>query len=77
VAVGADDAADDVADRHAIAHLGQGGVVVLPEDFERRVLESARFAGIAAMAFGRSLGLAGRCSRRAASRWAHQKWNRA
>ena len=42
MAVGADHAGDDVADPHAIAHLGDGRRVVLPEDLERAVLEFRR-----------------------------------
>src|SRR5262249_60256424 len=39
MAIGAHDAGDDVADRHAIAHLRSRGVVVLAEHLERAVLE--------------------------------------
>jgi hypothetical protein len=39
MAIGADDAGDDVADRHAIAHLRNRRVVVLAEYLERAVLE--------------------------------------
>jgi len=39
MAIGADDAGDDVADRHAIAHLRNRRVVVLAEHLERAVLE--------------------------------------
>ena len=39
VAVGADHAGHDVADRHAIAHLSDSGFVVLAEDFERAILK--------------------------------------
>ena len=37
--IGAHDASDDVADRHAIAHLRNRRVVVLAEHLERAVLE--------------------------------------
>src|SRR5262249_34992273 len=39
MAIGADDAGDDVVDRHAIAHLRNRRVVVLAEHLERAVLE--------------------------------------
>src|SRR5262245_42776721 len=39
MAIGADDAGDDVADRHAIAHLRNRRVVVFAEHLERPVLE--------------------------------------
>ena len=39
MAIGADHAGDDVADRHAIAHLRNRRVVVLAEHLERAVLE--------------------------------------
>jgi len=39
MAIGTDDAGDDVADRHAIAHLRNRRVVVLAEHLERPVLE--------------------------------------
>src|SRR5262249_31270647 len=39
MAIGAHDAGDDVADRHAIAHLRNRRVVVLAEHLERAVLE--------------------------------------
>jgi hypothetical protein len=39
MAIGADDAGDDVADRHAITHLRNRRVVVLAEQLERAVLE--------------------------------------
>src|SRR5262249_54413138 len=41
MAIGAHDAGDDVADRHAITHLRNRGVVVLAEHLERAVLELA------------------------------------
>jgi hypothetical protein len=39
VTVGADDAGDDVADRHAVTHLCDGCVLVPAEHLQRRVLE--------------------------------------
>src|SRR5262249_48088904 len=39
MAIGADDAGDDVANRHAIAHLRNRRLVVLAEHLERAVLE--------------------------------------
>ena len=38
MAVGADHAGDDVADRHAVAHLRDRGIVVLAEHLQRAVL---------------------------------------
>src|SRR5262249_6232653 len=40
MAVGADHAGHDIADRHAILHLGNGGRIMLAKNLERRVLEA-------------------------------------
>jgi len=40
--VGADCTGDDVADAHAVPHLRDGGLIVLSEDLQRRLLEFRR-----------------------------------
>src|SRR5262249_37416682 len=72
MAIGAHDASDDVADRHAIAHLRNRRVVVLAEHLERAVLELGASGFSAAIAFAASAASRAKCSLRAASRNVHQ-----
>ena len=40
MAIGADHAFDDIADRHAVSHLGDGGLIVLAVDLQGRILKA-------------------------------------